>query len=100
VCVYACVCMCVCVYVCVCVCARARARVAGAFIFRFLCTSISIWVFKGFVEDDKCRRWRLHCVYCLEMKRLNDILDDLLPFRNKAGGDAPYELPLEELLGA
>jgi len=58
---------------------QSRKFITVAFVFRFLCTSISIWFFNMWAEDARRRRWLLHRVFHLEMKRLSNILGDLLP---------------------
>ena len=57
----------------------ARHLITSAFISRWLCSSISTWMFVVWAEEDNRRSWRLHHVFSTEMKRLDNILNDLLP---------------------
>ena len=58
---------------------QSRTFITVAFVVRFIGTSISLWVFNMWAEDARRRRWLVYRVFRLEMKRLNDILGDLLP---------------------
>ena len=54
-------------------------NITAAFVIRFAVSSLAVWMFNVWVEEDKRRRWRLHHVFHCEMKRFEDILNDLLP---------------------
>ena len=51
--------------------------ITRAFISRWLCSSISTWMLVVWAEEDNRRSWRLHHVFSTEMKRLDNILNDL-----------------------
>ena len=53
--------------------------VPRAFVLRWVASSIANWMFIVWTERGNRRSWRLHNVFVTEMKRLNDILNDLLP---------------------
>ena len=63
---------------------QSRDFIAGAFVIRFMCTALGVWMFNVWCEDLKRRRWRLHHVFQIEMKRFMDILDDLVPLNIEA----------------
>ena len=62
-----------------CLCWLSGEMMNGAFLSRQLATSVGIWMFNVWNEDVKRRRWRLYYIFCLEMKRYQNILNDLLP---------------------
>jgi hypothetical protein len=63
----------------VCLCWLSREFMTWVFISRQAAASVGIYLLNVWAEDVKRRRWCLYYVFCLEMKRFQDIHNDLLP---------------------
>ena len=63
----------------VCLCWLSHEFMNWVFISRQAAASVGICLLNVWAEDVKRRRWCLYYVFCLEMKRFQDILNDLLP---------------------
>ena len=63
----------------VCLCWLSREFMSWVFISRQAAASVGIYLLNVWAEDVKRRRWCLYYVLCLEMKRFQDIRNDLLP---------------------
>ena len=57
----------------------AQDLVSISFLVRFVSSSVVYWLFNLWADEARRMRWRLDRVFQWEMKRLNDILRDLLP---------------------
>jgi hypothetical protein len=63
----------------VCLCWLFREVISWVFISRQAFATVAVFLLTVWEEDVKRRRWRLYYVFCLEMKRFQDIRNDLLP---------------------